>query len=196
MRQTNRPGKKTPAPENAAPHPFLQWARFFFPLIILLLAGCAPHRLPPAPPPPIPAVPVRTAPPEHRLIASNDPMVKGLKVDKVREWVANEGPDQRYKPERGKVSFYHEPQKMANGKQLDPDELTAAHRTLPLYTIVKCTRQDDGRSVVVMITDRGPHVRGRIIDLSPAAAHKIGITRTGLAPCQVEVLAYPYPWEE
>lgn len=59
---------------------------------------------------------------------------------------------------------------------MDPKTLTAAHRTLPFGTKVKVTNNSNGRSVVVTINDRGPFVRGRIIDLSPAAARVLGFS--------------------
>jgi rare lipoprotein A len=63
---------------------------------------------------------------------------------------------------------------------MNPGALTAAHRTLPFGSQVRVTNQKNGRSVTVRITDRGPFVRGRVIDLSPAAARAIGVA--GLAP--------------
>ena len=62
----------------------------------------------------------------------------------------------------------------ATGAKLDPGALTAAHRSLPFGTRVRVTNPRNGRSVVVTINDRGPFVRGRIIDLTPAAAHELG----------------------
>ena len=67
----------------------------------------------------------------------------------------------------------------ASGQRLDPGALTAAHRTLPFGTKVRVTNKNNGRSVVVTINDRGPFVRGRDIDLSPAAARSIGLVGTG-----------------
>jgi rare lipoprotein A len=64
--------------------------------------------------------------------------------------------------------------------------LTAAHRSLPFGTKVRVTNRKNGRSVVVRINDRGPFVRGRIIDLTPAAAHVLGFS--GLAPVTVGVI--------
>jgi rare lipoprotein A len=64
----------------------------------------------------------------------------------------------------------------AGGKKLNPENLTAAHRTLPFGTKVKVTNKSNGRFVVVTINDRGPFVRGRIIDLSPAAARVLGFS--------------------
>lgn len=75
----------------------------------------------------------------------------------------------------------------ASGERFDPEAMTAAHRTLPLGTTVRVTRLDTGHSVVVTINDRGVGFRGRIIDLSPAAARRIGM-RGGAARVSVEPL--------
>jgi rare lipoprotein A len=64
----------------------------------------------------------------------------------------------------------------ANGGKLDREALTAAHRTLPFGSKVKITNKSNGRSVIVTINDRGPFVRGRIIDVSPAAARSLGFS--------------------
>jgi rare lipoprotein A len=66
--------------------------------------------------------------------------------------------------------------------------MTAAHRTLPFGTKVVVTNLNNGRSVVVRINDRGPFIRGRVIDLSAAAARALGVMQTGIAPVQVQVL--------
>jgi rare lipoprotein A len=75
----------------------------------------------------------------------------------------------------------------ASGIRLRDDALTAAHRTLPFGTRVNVTNSRNGRSVIVTISDRGPFVRGRIIDLTPAGARALGFS--GLAPVTVEPLA-------
>jgi rare lipoprotein A len=72
----------------------------------------------------------------------------------------------------------------ASGARLNPGALTAAHRSLPFGSRVRVTNSHNGRSVVVTINDRGPFVRGRIIDVTPAAAHALGMS--GLAPVTVE----------
>jgi rare lipoprotein A len=74
----------------------------------------------------------------------------------------------------------------AAGERASPSALTAAHRTLPFGTRVRVTNRHNGRSVVVRINDRGPFLRGRIIDLTPAAARAIGMS--GLAPVTIEIL--------
>jgi rare lipoprotein A len=67
----------------------------------------------------------------------------------------------------------------ANGERCDPDTLTAAHRTLPFGTRVRVTNPGTGQSVIVRINDRGPFARGRVIDLSRAAAREIGLVARG-----------------
>ncbi len=76
--------------------------------------------------------------------------------------------------------------KTANGEIASASGMTAAHKTLPFGTMVRITNQQSGRSVVVRINDRGPFVRGRIIDVMPAAARALGFS--GLAPVTVDVI--------
>ena len=76
----------------------------------------------------------------------------------------------------------------ASGEIFNQNAFTAAHRYLPFGTRVKVTNINNGRSVIVRINDRGPFTKGRIIDLSAAAARSIGLIRTGVAPVQVSVL--------
>ena len=84
----------------------------------------------------------------------------------------------------GIASVYgYDGQKTANGERASSHGMTAAHRTLPFGTHVRVTNTRNGRSVVVRINDRGPFVRGRVIDLTPAAAKALGFS--GLAPVNV-----------
>lgn len=76
----------------------------------------------------------------------------------------------------------------ASGERFNQNALTAAHRSLPFGTKVRVTNVRNGRSVVVRINDRGPFTRGRIIDLSAAAARIVGVMQSGVAPVRVEVL--------
>jgi rare lipoprotein A len=73
----------------------------------------------------------------------------------------------------------------ASGQKLNPNALTAAHRTLPFGTKVRVTNKSNGRSVIVTINDRGPFTRGRIIDVTPAAARALGFS--GLAKVSLNV---------
>jgi rare lipoprotein A len=77
----------------------------------------------------------------------------------------------------------------ASGEPLHEDALTAAHRTLPFGTVVAVTHKTSGRSVLVRINDRGPFVRGRVIDLTPRAAQALGVS--GLANVSIEVVSAP-----
>ncbi|WP_396264884.1 septal ring lytic transglycosylase RlpA family protein [Halopseudomonas maritima] len=92
--------------------------------------------------------------------------------------------------ETGQASYYadrHQNQLTANGERYSHATLTAAHKTLPFDTLVKVTNLDNGKSVVVRINDRGPFVRGRVIDLSKSAFSRIGSLRAGLLRVQLEV---------
>jgi rare lipoprotein A len=89
----------------------------------------------------------------------------------------------------GKASYYsYSKQKTASGATFDRNSLTAAHRNLPFGTHVRVTDVKSSKSVVVRITDRGPWVRGRVIDLSLAAARSLGIADRGVAQVRAEVL--------
>lgn len=90
--------------------------------------------------------------------------------------------------ETGRASWYALTSRTASGERCDPNALTAAHRSLPFGTKVKVENLHNGRSVVVRINDRGPYVAGRIIDLTKAAAGKLGFVRSGVASVRVTVL--------
>lgn len=78
--------------------------------------------------------------------------------------------------------------KTASGQRLNIGAYTAAHRRLPFGTLVEVTNHRNGRSVIVRINDRGPFVRGRVIDVTPAAASALGMS--GLAPVTLRVASY------
>lgn len=93
--------------------------------------------------------------------------------------------------EEGIASWYGSKfhgRRTSSGEPYDMYRMTAAHRTLPLPTYARVTRLDDGRSVIVRINDRGPFHDDRLIDLSYAAATRLGVVETGTAPVRVEVL--------
>jgi peptidoglycan lytic transglycosylase len=94
-------------------------------------------------------------------------------------------------PTRGVASYYgsyHQGLHTASGERFDMREMTAAHRTLPFGTHVRVTNLANGRAVVVRITDRGPFVRGRLLDVSYAAARRLGLVRSGTAPVEMEII--------
>jgi rare lipoprotein A len=100
--------------------------------------------------------------------------------------------------ETGVASWYGAPyhnRRGSNGEIYDMHAMTAAHRTLPLGSVVRVTYIENGSSAVVRITDRGPFIEGRIIDLSRAAAEKIGLVQKGTARVRLEVLKTPQPIE-
>ncbi|MGI1945187.1 septal ring lytic transglycosylase RlpA family protein [Shewanella glacialipiscicola] len=93
--------------------------------------------------------------------------------------------------ESGKASFYgdkHQNKKTASGARYKHALKTAAHKKLPFGSSVKVTNVDNGKSVIVKINDRGPFVRGRIIDLSKSAFSSIGNTSSGLIDVKIEVI--------
>ena len=93
--------------------------------------------------------------------------------------------------EIGKASFYadkHQFKKTASGELYNHNLKTAAHRTIPLGSKIKVTNVDNGKSVVAEVNDRGPFVKGRIVDLSNSAFSSIGNTSLGLLSVQIEVI--------
>ena len=106
-------------------------------------------------------------------------------------------PDLSARRRRGNASFYARQffgKTMANGAPMNPRGNNAASRTLPLGTVAKVTNIVTGKSAIIRIEDRGPYIKGRIVDLSPSTAHKIGITRRiGVAKVVVAPIAVPLP---
>ncbi|MEA2111144.1 MAG: septal ring lytic transglycosylase RlpA family protein [Campylobacterota bacterium] len=84
----------------------------------------------------------------------------------------------------------------SNGETYDMHAMTAAHKTLPMNTIVRATHKQNGKSIVVRINDRGPFVETRIIDLSKEAARRIDMIGTGTAPVKLEILGFQNKGEE
>jgi len=153
--------------------------------VVLLLSGCG-HK-------PV-TVAVPSAPPTQQKPEGTPPVESGQAAPEIEV-----PPDA--KPllvETGIASWYGAPyhnRRGSNGEIYDMHAMTAAHRTLPLGSIARVTNPANGSSVIVRITDRGPFIAGRIIDLSKAAADKIGLVRKGTAEVRVEVLKTPAPIE-
>jgi rare lipoprotein A len=147
----------------------------------LLLSACGGHktaRSQPLPPPPTITAPQPTPPSE----ASTAPTPSSPR---------------KAKPiyvETGMASWYGPPyhnRRGANGEIYNQNAMTAAHRTLPLNSMVRVTNLSTGRSAMVRITDRGPFVGDRVIDLSLAAAKAVGVWQAGTAEVKLEVLSAP-----
>lgn len=181
--------------------------------LTVLLAGCVPTRWPekPAAPPspvppaassprprvpaPVPApapaptpgtVPSEAEPePLPRSKSGNPPFYEVLGE---RYFVLEDGDGYR---EQGVASWYGAPfhgRRTSSGTVYDMHDFTAAHKTLPLPTLVRVTNLENGRSVVVTVDDRGPFVKNRLIDLSFAAAKELGIVQTGTGRVEVEAV--------
>jgi rare lipoprotein A len=94
--------------------------------------------------------------------------------------------------EHGKASWYciecNGGTHTASGETLVDNAMTAAHKTLPMGSKVRVTNKRNGRSIIVRITDRGPYIKGRIIDVTKGAADKLGFIKDGVVPVKIEVL--------
>jgi rare lipoprotein A len=88
----------------------------------------------------------------------------------------------------GVASFYAEGSRTASGEKFDPNELTAAHPTLPFGTRLRVTNVSNGRSVIVRVNDRGPFVHGRVVDVSYSAAESLKMIGSGTAKVKVNVV--------
>ncbi len=114
------------------------------------------------------------------LLAASPTGQGPLFPDTVPEWV-----------QQGRVSWYgpgFHGRRTANGEVFDTYKLTMAHRSLPMGTNVRVTNLENGRSVVLRVNDRGPYVRGRVADLSHAAAERLGFVDEGVVPARIELL--------
>jgi rare lipoprotein A len=111
--------------------------------------------------------------------------------------IANPPLDRSGHTRRGKASFYARQfsgRKMADGTVMQPQSDNAASKTLPLGTTAKVTNLETGKSAVVTIRDRGPYIKGRIVDLSPSTAKEIGIDhKNGVARVEVAPIVVPLP---
>jgi rare lipoprotein A len=109
--------------------------------------------------------------------------ISNRQVAAVAKKPAADAPDASH----GIASHYNDT-RTASGEKFDAKELTAAHRTLPFGTRLRVTNVKTGRSVTVRVNDRGPFVAGRVVDVSHAAAEKLGMVRSGIAKVKVDVV--------
>ena len=177
-------------------HPF---ASFLCLLLLALgcqgLVGCGSRRPvanrrqpPPAQPSPVPAESAEKAKNDTGVGPSSPP----LKTPRTRP----ASPAVVGHVEEGNASWYGVPfhgRRSSNGEVYDMNRLTAAHRTLPFDTQVRVTNLDNGKSTAVRITDRGPFVENRVIDLSRAAAREIEMIGPGVVPVRLEIVSGPEP---
>lgn len=163
-------------------------ARFLVLVLTVLAAGCTtcevatlppiPPSAEPTPPPPKP----KKAKPKGSYRLGDPYVIGGVTYTPQEDWGY---------AETGVASWYGAPfhgRLTANGEAYDQNELTAAHQTLPLPSIVRVTNMENGRSVVVRVNDRGPFITGRILDVSRRAAQLLKFHKKGTTPVRVEVL--------
>ena len=165
--------------------------------VILCIAGCS-HRArvaytPPAPPvttpAPRPAPPPVTAP----VPAPQPPATVAPASDSDEAIVASRQP---VYTEEGMASWYgpnYHAHRGANGQIYDQNGISAAHRTLPMGSLIKVTNLQTGQTAIMRITDRGPFVPDRILDLSVTAAKQVGVWRPGTARVRIDVYDTPHP---
>lgn len=158
--------------------------------VLIVVSGCASHR------------PVATSQPPTEPASTPEPASESAKNSTPPVPPRSGGAGKRRRDasipvsagytEQGEASWYGLPfhgRQASNGEIYDMNKLTAAHRTLPFETVVRVTNERNGKSTVVRITDRGPFVNNRIIDLSYAAAREIESIGPGVVPVRLEVLS-------
>jgi rare lipoprotein A len=163
-------------------------------IVVLFFTGCGHPKLTPVnvPPPPEPSPTEATAAPHSGSATRN----KGSGADLAEPTIrAGATP---LATEIGRASWYGPPyhnRRGSNGEIYNMNAMTAAHRTLPLGSIVRVTNLKTGHTALVRITDRGPFIPGRVLDLSLAAARKVDVYQPGVAEVKVEVMQTPAPIE-
>ena len=172
--------------------------RLFAAMIVMplavTLAGCSRKTkvvYVPAPPPPPPIAAPKQSPPSESRPTAPAPAIATAGDSADIDFVATHSP---ISSEEGLASWYGPPyhnRKAANGQVFDQNAMTAAHRTLPLNSLIKVTNVQTGQSVVVRVTDRGPFVQGRVLDLSMASAKAAGVWRPGIAKVRIDVYQTP-----
>ena len=168
--------------------------------VLTLLTGCAHHQQArvQVPPPPVPETtsPPTTNPPVAKKVPSAPGSSKKETVEDKDEEITLPADTKPLFTEIGMSSWYGAPyhnRRGSNGEIYNMHAMTAAHRTLPLESIVRVTNLKTNHSALVRITDRGPFVEGRILDLSYAAAKKLDVWQPGIAEVKVEVMQTPAP---
>ena len=117
------------------------------------------------------------------------------RAEPQRGAAANAG-DRSGRVRQGRASYYArglEGRRMANGRPFRAESQAAASKTLPLGTTARVTNRANGRSTTVRVEDRGPHVPGRDLDVSPRAAEQLGMRRDGVAPVEIAPIEVPQP---
>jgi rare lipoprotein A len=168
---------------------------FFVLITMLLLSACGHPKAAhvDVPPPPAPEVEPAPAEPAASIPKTRERASKSTAAAELAEPTvpANAKP---LDSEIGLASWYGPPyhnRRASNGEVYNMHAMTAAHRTYPLGSVVRVTNVKTGSHALVRITDRGPFIRGRVIDLSLAAAEKIDVKKAGVAKVKVELMQSP-----
>jgi rare lipoprotein A len=165
-------------------------------LLFLLLTGCGGHKQAKAPVPAAPPIAATEIPPAPASPAKRPAAPVKESAEEIPEVISIPPDAKPLSVETGLASWYGAPyhnRRGSNGEVYNMNAMTAAHRTLPLGSIVRVTNIKTGRSALVRITDRGPFIPGRILDLSLAAAKKVDVWQAGVCQVRVEVLQTPTP---
>ncbi len=168
---------------------------FLLVVLAVLLSACGGHKQARVQVPPPPSISQPPAPSAPTTATPETPPAEDAKEDEKIEVPAGA---KAVFEETGMSSWYGAPyhnRRGSNGEVYNMHAMTAAHRTLPLGSIVRVTNVKTGHSAIVRITDRGPFVEGRILDLSLAAAKAVDIYQPGVARVHLEVLRTPAPLE-
>jgi rare lipoprotein A len=153
--------------------------------LLFVTVGCSHHRNAPA----VQA----TAPPIRQSTHAHTPPPPSDVTAEDQAYIASHRP---IYTEEGVASWYGPPyhnRQGANGKIFDQNAMTAAHRTLPMGSLIVVTNQKTGQTATMRVTDRGPFVPGRLLDLSMASAKATGVYRAGLAMVRIDVYETPHP---
>jgi rare lipoprotein A len=176
-------------------HPHRTLALAF--LSLILLTSCAHHqqaRVNVPPPPAVAPQPAPTTTPPTKPTRPQDEAQKNETAGEQDEEISIPADAKPLETQTGTASWYGAPyhnRRGSNGQVYNMHAMTAAHRTLPLGSIVRVTNLKTGHSALVRITDRGPFVEGRILDLSYAAAMKVDVWQPGVADVKVDVMQTP-----
>jgi rare lipoprotein A len=187
------------------------WFRSLVLVVVATLAACTTAPKPPAAPAPVPTQPAPATPSSKYYSDDGPPLAVTIDLDAVPDAVPRPEPLHRFanrpytvlgrdyvpatspRPyrERGVASWYGRKfhgQKTSIGEVYDMFAMTAAHPTLPLPSYARVTSLASGKSVLVRVNDRGPFLHGRVMDLSYAAAHRLGIAQKGSGEVEVEAI--------
>jgi rare lipoprotein A len=160
----------------------MRWGAGTVLLLVLGLGACAQQPLPPPPPEPEPLPKAVQHKPRGHYKIGAPYRINGVLYTPRLDY-AYDG--------RGVASWYggaFHNKLTANGERYDENELTAAHQTLPMPSVVRVTNLENGRSLILRVNDRGPFVGGRILDVSKKAAKLLGFHRQGTARVRVQIM--------